>query len=259
MQRITVRNTHPGLKQLAISAAIGGLTLLFPSPSFGQDEIPNEDLNSLPPNIAERAITLEEVATSFVDSLKVENFEQARSLLADSVQDDFSTDDIASRWQRTLEVAGNLVERGEARYEWGVNSDFVAIELMFENAQGDLLLVFNSEQEIVGIDFPPLRAENPQEIAEAMVDALASNDFIAARRDLHPILKGELSTEDIERKWMGLQSIAGAYQERVMTQVRDAGDFDIVVVTLQFEDLSDDLLIFVNEDRQILGVDFPRD
>ena len=259
MPQVTIQNNHAGLKRLAISAAIGLITFLSPSPSFGQDEISNDELNALPPTIAERAVTLEEIATAFIDSLKAEDFEQVRALLAESVQSDFSTDDIANGWQRTLEVAGALIERGEARYEWGVNSDFVAIELMFENAQGDLLLVFNSEQEIVGLDFPPLRAETPQEIAEAMVDALAANNFSEARLDLHPVLKGELSTEDIERKWTGLEAIAGPYQERVKTQVRDAGEFDIVVITLQFEDLSDDLLIFVNDDRQILGVDFPRD
>ena len=259
MQRANVLKKHPSLKRLAVSTAIGLLTFFLPSTSFGQDEIPNDDLNSLPPNIAERALTLEEVATTFIDSLKSEDFDQVRSLLAESVRDNYSTDDIANRWQETLEMAGNLLERGEARYEWGVNSDFVAIELMFEDAQGDLLLVFDSEQMIVGLDFPPLRSETPQEIAEALVDALASNDFVAARSDLHPILKGELSAENIEQKWMGLQAIAGSYRERVMTQVRDAGDFNIVVVTLQFEDLTDDLLVFINDNRQILGVDFPRD
>ncbi|MGK7913650.1 MAG: DUF3887 domain-containing protein [Synechococcus sp.] len=259
MQSATGFKLHPSLKTLAISTVIALLTALHPSTSSGQSELSPDDLDSLSPNIVERVSTLEDVATSFIDGLQAEDFEEVRELLADSIRDDWSTDDIATSWQATLDVAGNLIERGEARYEWGVNSDFVAIELAFENAQGDLLLIFDSEQKIVGLDFPPLRTESPQDIAEALVDSLAANDYVAARQDLHPVLKGELSPENIEQKWMGLQSIAGQYQERVGTQVRDTGDFQIVIVTIQFENLTDDLLVFVNNSGQISGVDFPRD
>lgn len=246
------------VKHIAV-VIVAFLAAFYPSSGFSQTELSNEEFESLPPSITERASLLEDAATKFVDSLQEEDFDAVRGLLAESLQDDYPVDVIETTWQDVLNEAGELLERGDARYEWGVNSDFVAIELTFEQTQSDLILVFNGEQEVIGLDFPPFRTDTPQEIAEALVDSLGVNDFAAARENLHPVLKGELLAEDIEQKWTALQAIAGSYQDRLSTDVRDAAEFNIVIITLEFEELTDDMLVFVNDSRQIVGVDFPRD
>ena len=147
------------VRYIAISTIVVLLAAFFPSTGFGQTELSTEELESLTPNISERAGMLENVAATFVDSLQEEDFDAVRVLLADPLQEDYPADVIATIWQDVLNEAGELIERGNARYEWGVNSDFVAIELTFEQMQADLLLVFNGDQEIVGLDFPPLRPD----------------------------------------------------------------------------------------------------
>lgn len=247
------------IKLISVAAIALVLTIASVGPSISQDDLSSEERENLPPNIVERVDDLESNARSFIENLLSENYEGAYSLLSDSLQSNLLISDIESRWKDILDEAGELIEYGNARYEWGVNSDFVSLEMRFENAEGNLLLTFNSNQRIVGLDFPPVRTETPQQLAEALVDSLEIGDFVEARRYLHPILKGELSTQDVEQKWIRLQSLAGAFQERLRTEVRDTGDVQIIEILLRFENMEEELIILVNDSSQIVGVDFPRD
>lgn len=250
---------HISFKRAGIAVLALALTAICAEPSAAQDELTTEELENLPANIVDRVDALEGNASDFIELLASESYDEAYLLLSESLQSRLSVSDIETRWGDILSEAGELIDYRNARYEWGVNSDFVSLEIEFENAEGDLLLTFNSNQRIVGLDFPPVRTETPQQLAEALVDSLAMGDFVEARRYLHPILKGELSTYDIEQKWTRLQLLTGDFQERLRTEVRDTGDVRIVEIVLRFEEMEEEFLVLVNDHRQIVGVDFPRE
>ncbi|WP_017324726.1 DUF3887 domain-containing protein [Synechococcus sp. PCC 7336] len=246
-------------KGFGVAIALAGFFAgaIAPLPVLAQESSATES-SELSADIAVRAQVLEERAEEFIDALNQGNFARVRGFIAESLREQFTEATIEQEWQEILETAGPFARRGQSRYEWAVNTDFVAIELEFEHAAGDLLMVFDRQQQIVGLDFPPLRTQTAMEIAEQMVDALAASEFVEARRDLHPVLKGELLPEDLQEKWDRLQAIVGPFQQRLSSEVRQTSELDIVFVTLEFENVTENLLIFVNRERQIVGVDFPR-
>ena len=218
-----------------------------------------EAQETLSPDIASRAEFLEDKTAAFIDHLVAGEYEAANGLLAEALRGDFPPERIAEIWEDSVDTVGEFEERGDARFEWGVDSDFVAIPLIFTNAAGDLLLIFDGEQQILGFDFPPLDPLSPEESAIEFVDLLADGEYAEARRNLHPVLKGQLLPEDIAERWSNLQAVAGDFLALEDVNIRTLGDRTVVLVTLEFEELVDDLFVVFNERGQIISVDFPQD
>ena len=208
-------------------------------------------------DFAARSQQIEERAEEFLQALLEKRFEDARQMLVADLAAELSAEDIQERWDAINASVGDLQDRGEIRYEWAVNTDFVVMELNFEQTSGDVILSFNNEQMITGVDFPPLREADARIVAENMIDALASKNYLEARKDLHPILKDELTPEAIAQKWQGLQQVTGSFRRRVGTQIRKTDEFQLVTIALEFENQTEDMIIFLNSENQVLGVDFP--
>ena len=238
---------------LLLAAAIG----LSPHPVVRATTQPLPEPGDTSADFAARATQVEERAANFIRALQERRFEDVRDMLSEGVRAELTVEDIQKRWDEIVASVGDLQQMGKTRYEWAVNTDFVAIELEFDRTTGDLLLSFDSDQQISSVDFPPLREADARIIAEKAIDAIANRDYLGARSDLHPILKSELTPEAIGEKWINLQTRAGDFRRRVATQIRKTDDFQLVSVTLEFENLTEDILFFFNSENQILGVDFP--
>ena len=239
---------------LLLTAAFG----LSPYPAARASVQPLPEPGDASADFASRATQVEERTANFVQALQERRFEDVRTMLSDDLQTVLTVEEIQTRWDAIVASVGDLQQMGESRYEWAVNTDFVAIELDFAKTSGDLLLSFNSDQQISGVDFPPLREADARIIAENAIDAIASADYVGARNDLHPILKSELTPEAISEKWESLQAQTGNFRRRIATQIRTTDDYQLVSITLEFENLTEDILFFFNSENQILGVDFPQ-
>jgi len=77
---------------------------------------------------------------------------------------------------------------------------------------------------------------------------------------LHPFLKTEEFPQKVKNKWEALLKVTGPYQRQVGYKVRkglESDGVDVVLVTLQFEKITDDLFLVFDDNKQIVNVDFP--
>ena len=210
-------------------------------------------------DFSERETQVEDIANQFIDALGRGDYKQARALLSTGLANELSESALAESWGEATDVVGSFVERGRSRYSWAANTDFVAMELLFENTSDTILIVFDSDRKISGVDFPSLRESESKIVAEKFIDALSEGRFLDARQDFHPVLKTELFPEEIQQKWDGLQLQTGTFRRRVNTSKRSSESYDIIDISLEFENLTESMLVFVNQNNQILAVDFPID
>lgn len=90
--------------------------------------------------------------------------------------------------------------------------------------------------------------------SEQFVDLIAAGKFEQARRLLNPVLQQGWTTAQMRQNWQSLQTIIGSYKGRSNTQVVDG---NLVLIDLEFENATDNLLIIFDDQQQIQGVDFP--
>ena len=240
-----------GMGSIAAIAAVDGMNAsqasTMPLPQPGDPEA----------DFSERETQVEQAANQFIDALNRGEYKQARRMLSPGLATELSEDALEDRWKAATDVVGSYIGRGRTRYSWAASTDFVAMELLFENTNDTILIIFDSDQTISGVDFPSLREAESRIVAEKFIDALSEGRFLDARMDFHPALKTELFPDEIQEKWDTLQLQTGTFRRRVSTSKRSSESYDIVDVSLEFENLTESMLVFVNQNNQILGIDFP--
>jgi len=227
-----------------------GVTPSWAQSQNGQATEINQVANSEAEAVQQKAKTL-------LDLLVAEDYAQVRTLLHPDLQAQWPPEKIEELWQDLLSTTGAVKQQLDSRVSNTVNADIVFLTVEFENVTEELLVTFNKEQQIIGLDFPNL--ETIEEIAEKVVEALAAEDFARARGYLHPFLKTEIFPQEIQTKWNALQTRTGPFQRQVSTEVRSGSsvdDVDVVLVTIEFEKVTDDLIFMFDDQKQIVGIDF---
>ncbi len=97
-------------------------------------------------------------------------------------------------------------------------------------------------------------AQTQTQIAEEFIDLVAQGQFDAARQLMNPTLQEGWTVAQMQENWSRLQEVIGSYQRRLNTEVVDE---KLVLVNLEFEKATDNLLVIFDEQHQISGVDFP--
>lgn len=92
-----------------------------------------------------------------------------------------------------------------------------------------------------------------QERAEEFVDLVFSTQYDEALEYLHPILQEAAEENSLEERVERFQRVTGAFQERLDTQVVE----NVVLITTEFENVTDTIVIIFDEAGLIIGVDFP--
>ncbi len=92
-----------------------------------------------------------------------------------------------------------------------------------------------------------------EEIAGQFVDLLVSGQFETARQYLHPVLASDWTADVLEERWTTFQNRTGTFIQRV--ESRSMGD--LVFITTDFAETSDDLIFIFDDEQLITGIDFP--
>ena len=105
-----------------------------------------------------------------------------------------------------------------------------------------------------------LQVLDNQTIAEEFVDAMASDDMERARKFLHPILQEELTVEALQQNWQELLAVTGEFQQRLSSSIIEnpSTSETLVLVSIQFENLTDDMLVIFDSEGKTIGFDFPQ-
>ncbi len=89
--------------------------------------------------------------------------------------------------------------------------------------------------------------------AEAFVDALFAQKFDQAWTFLAPQTQSENPPRVLMHKSRAFLKETGDFKQRIGSRVEG----EVVVVNIQFANLTDDLILIFNQDRKIVGIDFP--
>jgi hypothetical protein len=202
---------------------------------------------------------LQRQAEKFVELLGKKDYATARALLEPKLQAYWSVEKIKDLWEQDLlPHEGAFIKIVGSEVNDIINAYVVKVKVQFEKRTDNLYLTFNKKQQLIGLNFP--KNKTISEKAEEFVSALAANDFARARGNLNPALKAEVFPKRIRQGWEDLLKKTGPYKRQVKTEVQPStspGGVDLVLVTIEFEKVTDNAFILFDSNGTIVGVDFP--
>lgn len=201
---------------------------------------------------------LEKKTLQLINLMQTQEFAQVRSTFAPKLQSAFSPQTVAAKWQELIDQMGEIKKITKTKFVDGVNVDLVVLTIEFTKGKGNIVVSYNSAEQVVGLDFP--KTDSVAQISDRFVTYLGKGDYPNARGFLGALLKAELFPEDIKQKWETLLKITGAYKRITDTQVHEGPsneEANIVIVSIEFEKMNDDMIIIFDSDKRIVGVDFP--
>lgn len=221
-------------------------------PTYGQT--PSNTTVQVPLTDAEGKI-MQQRAKTLIDFLSRGEYGQARALLDPTLASQLTTEQIQEIWESLINKIGKVKQQVNSRVIDTVNSDLVVIDTLFEQGQGDIIVTFNEDEQIVGIDFPKL--ETVTDISEIVVKSLAERNFPRARGYLHPLLKTEIFPQQVQQQWDNLQKANGQFKRVVDVDLRSGSSVDeseVVMMTLEFEKATKEILMIFDDKRRIVGI-----
>lgn len=141
----------------------------------------------------------------------------------------------------------------------GLGNSTVEAELNTTAGKRVIFIVLNGQGQISRYYID--RADDPSSrVAEQFVQAVSTGNFITAHSFLSPQFQKDISPQSLQSKWLNLQRLAGSFVAvgRVV-EAETTPDMRLVLVNVRFNRLSDNLFVILNNDNQVIGVDFPQD
>lgn len=82
-------------------------------------------------------------------------------------------------------------------------------------------------------------------------------DFEEARKIIAPELKNQVTQALLQKEWLNSVSQNGNFERILKTKTINTPGSDLVIVTIKFQNATNDWLVIFNNDKQIIGTDFP--
>ena len=195
-------------------------------------------------------------AEKLLDDFFNQDFQSVLDSVGEKLKPELSLERVRQTWIVTNSENGSFNGRGESKVINTPGSDLVVITLEFDNVTEKWIVIFNDEQEIIGIDFPT--SQSIETIARDLVYSLASGDFSQARSYLHPFLKQDIFPQQVQSAWKELVAEKGNFEKIMSTSVRRGSSIDnsdIVVIDLEFGKSDAEMLVIFDSSKSIIGVD----
>lgn len=139
----------------------------------------------------------------------------------------------------------------------GLDSSSVTAELKTTVGPRQVLLVIDGKGRLEGYHVNASDAK-AEDVVRAFMQALSRGYFVTASSFLSERLREEIPQTALQRKWLNLQSITGQFQRvRRITRAESNDQMKLVIVTTQFNRLTDNLFVVLDSQNQIISVDFP--
>jgi len=141
----------------------------------------------------------------------------------------------------------------------GMESSTVEATLQTSAGQRSLLMVIDENGLLEGYHFNV--ADQPAEkVVKDFMDAIIGGRFVLASSFLAPELQEEVSAAGLQRKWQLLQRRTGNFlQVRRVARSESTTDMKLILVNTQFTRTTDNLFVILDNQNQIVGIDFPTD
>ena len=141
----------------------------------------------------------------------------------------------------------------------GLRSTTVEVSLNTSDGKREVFLVLNGAGQISGYHID-LADQAPSLVARKFVTALSTGHFISARGFLSLELQREIDVASLQARWQQLQRQTGDFVRiNKAVEAGSTADQHLVLVNTEFNRLSDSLFVILDNNNQIIGVDFPSD
>ena len=164
------------------------------------------------------------------------------------------------RIQQRLESRPHQVS-GSRIVEVSSGLDDTTVDAMVMTAKGEipLIMVLDESGKLIAWKWTG-QALPIEQSAIDFVNDLASKRWVSARSLLELSFQQELKPEDLQRKWTKLDRVTGGFK-KIETAIvaSQGGEQQLVLVTIEFGNLTDNLFVIFNDQGEIINVDFSAD
>lgn len=194
-------------------------------------------------------------AQILLKALVVQDAKTIYGQLSEALRSSTTTERIQQRLKRRPQVKSSRI------VDVSPGIDDTTVDAMVETINGDvpLIMVLDQKGKLIAWKWSG-QALPIEQSAIDFVNDLVSARWIAARSFLELSFQQELKPQDLQRKWTKLNRVTGGFQK-----VKDAivasqgGEQQLVLVTIEFGDLTDNLFVIFNSQGEIINVDFSAD
>ncbi len=141
--------------------------------------------------------------------------------------------------------------------EPGYDSSTVEATLVTDRGPRQLTMVINAKGRLIGYHFDV--SDAPAEaVVRDSITALSRGHYISASSFLSTSLQEEINQQALQSKWQQLQRLTGNFMRiRKVSRAENTPEMKLVIVTTEFNRLTDNLFVTLDSRNQIIGVDFP--
>ncbi len=231
-----------------LAADLGGATAQGPAPAKGL--APAQGPASPPSGAA-----LTKAANRILEALRSGDANARSALFADALKRTSSPSMVAN----TMKTQPKVLSYRILRVLPGLSNSVVEATLNTTAGSRDVVLVLNNAGQLAGFQY-----DNADQLAtdvvNRFVEALIKGQFVSARSFLSLAMQEELTPAVLQAKWQRLQRVTGdAIKVRHLLLADSAPDQKLVIVSMDFQRLTDSLFVVLNDKNEITGVDFPNE
>jgi len=196
-------------------------------------------------------------ANALLQSIRTRNAQGIYNLLASPLQSATSTEAISERLQSAPVIDSFRV------VEINPGMDDTTVETVAMTNSGTrelpLILVLDDDGKLLAWKWVESVLPIEQTALDFVKDLVAAR-WVAARYYLDLDFQREISPADLERKWSKLARVLGGVKsiENALVATR-TGEQQLVLVTIEFGDVTDNLFVIFNRQGRIINVDFSAD
>ncbi len=139
----------------------------------------------------------------------------------------------------------------------GLDSSTVTAEIKTSEGPREVLLVVDGKGRLEGyhVNVTDAKAED---VVRSFMQALSNGYFVTASSFLSERVREEIPAPVLQRKWLTLQTLTGQFRRvKKITRAESNDQMKLVIVSTQFNRLTDNLYVILDGANQIIGVDFP--
>ena len=204
---------------------------------------------------APSAAEITKAANRVLEALRSGDANARYALFADALKRTSSPSMVAN----TMKTQPKVLSYRILRVLPGLSNSVVEATLNTTAGSRDVVLVLNNAGQLAGFQYDNAD-QLSTDVVNRFIQALIKGQFVSARSFLSLAMQDELTPSALQAKWQRLQRVTGdVIKVRHLLLADSAPNQKLVIVSMDFQRLTDSLFVILNDKNEITGVDFPNE